>query len=113
MRKRLYEIIEVAKENDRWSQMYDFFMIFMIFISLAPLTVKEQTAFFHVVDKLTAFVFIIDYSFFKIEIQRQKQKFFELNDFMGVPVVFTTVRPFALALSVAGNGQRLRRGYSP
>ena len=63
MRKRLYEIIEVAKENDRWSQMYDFFMIFMIFISLAPLTVKEQTAFFHVVDKLTAFVFIIDYCF--------------------------------------------------
>ena len=63
MRKRLYEIIEVAKENDRWSQMYDFFMIFVIFISLAPLTVKEQTAFFHVVDKLTAFVFIIDYCF--------------------------------------------------
>jgi len=57
--------------------------------------------------------FVIDYSFFKIEIQRQKQKFFELNDFMGVPVVFTTVRPFALALSVACNGQRLRRGYSP
>lgn len=63
MRKRLYEIIEVAKENDRWSQMYDFFMIFMIFISLAPLTVKEQTAFLNLVDKTTAFIFIIDYCF--------------------------------------------------
>lgn len=63
MRKRLYEIIEVAKENDRWSQAYDFIMIFVIFISLLPLTVKEQTAFLNAVDKTTAFIFIIDYLF--------------------------------------------------
>ena len=62
MRKRIYEIIEVAKDNDRWSQAYDFFMIFVIFISLVPLTVKEQTAFLTMVDKVTACVFIVDYA---------------------------------------------------
>ncbi len=63
MRKRLYEIIEVAKENDRWSQAYDFIMIFVIFLSLMPLTVKEQTPFLNVVDKITASIFVIDYLF--------------------------------------------------
>lgn len=63
MRKRLYEIIEVAKENDRWSQAYDFIMIFVIFLSLMPLTVKEQTTFLNVVDKITASIFVIDYLF--------------------------------------------------
>ena len=60
MRKRLFEIIEVAKENDRWSQAYDFIMIFVIFLSLMPLTVKEQTPFLNVVDKITASIFVID-----------------------------------------------------
>ena len=63
MRKRLYEIIEVAKEHDRWSQAYDFIMIFVIFLSLMPLTVKEQTPFLNVVDKITASIFVIDYLF--------------------------------------------------
>ena len=63
MRKRLFEIIEVAKENDRWSQAYDFIMIFVIFLSLMPLTVKEQTPFLNVVDKITASIFVIDYLF--------------------------------------------------
>ena len=63
MRKRLFEIIEVAKENDRWSQTYDFIMIFVIFLSLMPLTVKEQTPFLNVVDKITASIFVIDYLF--------------------------------------------------
>ena len=63
MRKRFFEIIEVAKENDRWSQAYDFIMIFVIFLSLMPLTVKEQTPFLNVVDKITASIFVIDYLF--------------------------------------------------
>lgn len=63
MRKRLFEIIEVAKENDRLSQAYDFIMIFVIFLSLMPLTVKEQTPFLNVVDKITASIFVIDYLF--------------------------------------------------
>lgn len=61
MRERLYEIIEVAKENEKWSQVYDFFMIFVIFISLLPLMVKEQTDLLILIDKITAYIFIIDY----------------------------------------------------
>ena len=38
-------------------------MIFVIFLSLMPLTVKEQTPFLNVVDKITASIFVIDYLF--------------------------------------------------
>ena len=61
MRQRLYEIIEVAKENDKCSQVYDFFMIFVIFVSLIPLTFKEQTDLLNKLDKITVYIFIIDY----------------------------------------------------
>ena len=41
MRKRIFEIIEVAREDDRASAIYDAFMIVMIVLSLVPLLFKE------------------------------------------------------------------------
>ena len=61
MRKRLYEVIETAKESDRLSNVYDVFMMAVIMISLVPLAFKEETAFFYYVDKTAMVVFIIDY----------------------------------------------------
>lgn len=60
MRKRIYEIIEASDGNDVASSLYDAFMM-LIIISLLPLNFKEETAFFLVTDKITAFIFIIDY----------------------------------------------------
>lgn len=61
MRKRIFEIIEVSRDGDRVSAFYDFFMIFMIVVSLVPLAFKEETTAFIVIDKICVVIFIIDY----------------------------------------------------
>lgn len=61
MRKRIFEIIEVSKDGDRVSAIYDFFMIFVIVVSLVPLAFKEETTAFIVIDKICVVIFIIDY----------------------------------------------------
>lgn len=61
MRKRLYQIIEVASEEDILSKIYDFFMIAVIFISLIPLTIKNQNKWLELIDLLSAIIFIVDY----------------------------------------------------
>lgn len=61
MRKRLFEIIEVGEENDRLSQIYDFFMMFTIIISIIPLWSHNETFIFNVIDKVTVIIFILDY----------------------------------------------------
>jgi len=61
MRKRVFEIIEKSKENDKVSHFYDIFMIIVIFISLLPLAFKGENRFFVILDKIALVVFIIDY----------------------------------------------------
>jgi len=61
MRKRIFEIIEVSRDGDRVSTFYDFFMIFVIVVSLVPLAFKEETTAFVVIDKICVVIFIIDY----------------------------------------------------
>jgi voltage-gated potassium channel len=60
-RERLFEIIEVGKDGDLLSKIYDFFMMAVIILSLLPLLFKQETTFFSVLDYATAFIFIIDY----------------------------------------------------
>lgn len=61
MRKRIYEIIEVAQPDDVISRYYDIFMLITIFISIIPLAFKEQIELFFVIDKITVVIYIIDY----------------------------------------------------
>lgn len=61
MRKRLYEIIEAAENNDTASKMYDRFMIFVIIVSIVPMLFKEANTFFLAIEYITISVFIIDY----------------------------------------------------
>ena len=61
MRKRIFEIIEAAKENDRLSNIYDIFMMIVIVASLIPLTSKSTPAVFSIIDKVAVVIFIIDY----------------------------------------------------
>ena len=61
MRRRIYEIIEVSKKNDRASLIYDISMLLTITISILPLTFKETNSFFTVTDIITSIIFIIDY----------------------------------------------------
>lgn len=61
MRKRIYDIIEVAEDGDRASLVYDRFMLACIIASIVPLCFKQSNAFFSVIDKGTAAVFSVDY----------------------------------------------------
>lgn len=60
-RRRLFEIIEVSKDNDRISSAYDIAMIFFIIASLTPLAFKERYPLFVVIEWVTTLIFIIDY----------------------------------------------------
>ena len=61
MRKRIFQIIELATDNDKISRFYDFFMIAVIVISIIPLAFKTQYAWMRYVDIVTVTIFIIDY----------------------------------------------------
>jgi voltage-gated potassium channel len=61
MRKRLFEVIETAKEDDRLSNVYDIFMMIVIVASLVPLAFKTEYRVLAIIEKIAAVVFVIDY----------------------------------------------------
>lgn len=61
MRKRIYEIIEIAEGEDRLSQLYDALMFLSIIISIIPLAFKETKPSFIMIDQITAAIFVVDY----------------------------------------------------
>lgn len=61
MRKRLFHIIDVSKEGDKVSHIYDIFMIITILVSLVPLTTKDHLPFLVWTEGITTFIFIMDY----------------------------------------------------
>ncbi len=61
MRKRIFEIIEVAAENDVVSKVYDFGMMAVIILSLIPIAAKTNEGWIGIVDYATMGIFIVDY----------------------------------------------------
>lgn len=61
IRKRIFEVIEVAQDGDRLSDLYDSFMLIAILISIIPLAFKNSNRVFEIIDIVTAAVFIVDY----------------------------------------------------
>ena len=61
MRRRLYEVIEKSRGEDKASTVYDIFMIVIIIASLVPLAFKREPYAFVVMDRVAAGVFIVDY----------------------------------------------------
>lgn len=61
MRKRIYDIIEVAFDEDRASTVYDVIMLVAIILSVVPLAFKDYYLFFYITDIATTVLFIIDY----------------------------------------------------
>lgn len=60
-RRRIYEIIEVASEKDRWSNVYDIFMMLIIIASIVPLCFKENYLAFTIIENVALVIFVIDY----------------------------------------------------
>ena len=61
MRKRIYEIIEPARNGDMASLFYDYLMLVAITASIIPLMFVEETQAFRVIETLTVGFFIVDY----------------------------------------------------
>lgn len=61
MRKRIYEIIEQAKEGDRVSYVYDCLMLVAIVASIIPLMFIQEYPAFKVIEVITVSFFILDY----------------------------------------------------
>ncbi len=61
MRERIFQIIEIGKEDDKLSRAYDFFMMALIIISIIPLCFHEDSNLFFLIDRITVTLFILDY----------------------------------------------------
>lgn len=61
MRKRVFDIIEVAQKGDKLSNVYDIFMMIVIIASIVPLAFKTQFHILQVVDHVSVSIFIVDY----------------------------------------------------
>ena len=61
MRKRIFQIIEVAEGDDAISKVYDISMMFTIVLSLTPIAFKRTDGVFYVIEVGTTVLFIADY----------------------------------------------------
>lgn len=96
MRKRIFEIIEIAQDGDKASRVYDTVMMITIILSLIPLAFKNETLFFSIVDKVTVTIFILDY------ILRWTTADYKLNkkgwSFLLYPISFMAIIDFVSIL---------------
>ena len=53
VRRRVYEIIEVAREDDKASFWYDMLMLLTIVVSILPLAFKKRYWIFQYTDEVT------------------------------------------------------------
>ncbi|MBQ5311880.1 MAG: ion transporter, partial [Oscillospiraceae bacterium] len=90
VRKRLYEIIEVASNDDKASFVYDLIMLIAILASIIPLAFKTYYPFFTVIDAVTSVLFVMDYLFRLITAD------YKLGDRRAVAFVMYPFTPLAV-----------------
>ena len=112
MRKRIFEIIETAKENDRWSNVYDIFMMFVIVASLIPLTSKNDLLVFTIIDKIAVVIFIVDYllRLFSADYKLHKGAFSFLL-YPITPMAIIDLVCILPSLSIISNGFRILKVF--
>ncbi|WP_206457867.1 ion transporter [Anaerovorax sp. IOR16] len=114
MRKRIYDIIEVATKKDKTSAMYDYVMLFMIVVSVVPLCFKTVTTLFLWIDRVTVTVFIIDYILrwgtADLKYQKWGKKAFAIYPFTAFAIIdFLSILPSLTALNMGFKLFRLLR----
>lgn len=60
-KKRIYEIIEVSRPDDKASKTYDSMMLVAVIVGLLPLTMKTDNKYTIILDIVAAIVFLVDY----------------------------------------------------
>ena len=61
LRERIYKLINKDNQGDKWSRLYDWYMLVMIIMSIVPLMFIQEYPIFRVIDIITVIAFIIDY----------------------------------------------------
>ncbi|MBR1906337.1 MAG: ion transporter [Clostridiales bacterium] len=111
-RKRLFEIIEVAEESDKLSNIYDVAMMLTIIASIIPLAFKSTNTAFSIIDKVTVAIFIIDYLFRLITADYKLKKgagSFFLYPFM--PMAIIDLLAILPSLIIVNNSLRLLKVF--
>lgn len=108
MRQRIYEIIEVAAEEDVLSKIYDSVMMVVIFISLIPLAFKRQTDYFVIIDNVCVTIFIIDY-FLRVITSDLKKKKGVISFFIYpfTPMAIIDLLSILPSITILNNGFKL------
>ena len=90
LRKRTYEIIEVAEDDDIVSHIYDISMILIIIASIIPLAMRPVPKGWDVVESLCVWAFIIDYFL------RLMTADYKLNDYSALAFIKYPFTPMAI-----------------
>ena len=61
MRSRIFEIIELAGDDDQSSRTYDLIMMGTILLSMVPMAFKSSNTAFEVIERAATVIFIADY----------------------------------------------------
>lgn len=113
MRKRIYEIIEVAEDDDILSKIYDVAMMIVIAFSLLPIALKKSTGNMVVVEQVTTIIFIADYllRLFTADYKIKKEKLsFCLYPFTPMAIVdLLSILPSLIAVNSALKVLRILR----
>lgn len=60
-KRRIYEIIESSKDQDKVSKSYDIMIFYTVIVGLIPLTMKVDNIYTRLIDLTTVIVFLFDY----------------------------------------------------
>ena len=108
MRKKIFDIIEVAKEKDILSEIYDWFMMVVILISIVPLAFHAEYKIFTIIDKITVLIFIIDYILRLVTADyKLNKKAFSFILYPFTPMAIVDLISILPSLTVVGKGFRL------
>ena len=111
MRRRLYEIIEVARDGDVVSMVYDSLMMCAIIVSVIPLAFKTTNELFHYMDAVTTVIFIIDYLFRWItaDYKRENRKILTFLRYPLTPWAIIDLISILPGITLLNSGFRLFR----
>ena len=60
-KKRIYEIVEVSRNDDTASKAYDIMIMVAVIVGLVPLTMKVGNPYTRAIDLISALIFLFDY----------------------------------------------------
>ena len=108
MRKRIFEIIEIAEDYDKLSQIYDWFMMAVIIASIIPLAFHSSNSLFNIIDKITVVIFICDYVVRLITADfKLKKKALSFLIYPFTPMAIIDLLSILPSISIVNNGFRL------